>query len=650
MATRKASRSTGVTIAFEALSIEGGLLSPEWLSRVAQREAPDQAEADYRVPKGLGLRDEIGRFWRIAQAHHRELVVARAAGARQKERADRFVNGLLSESLGFASLAPAAPVEIGGRSYPVGFAALGGRVPVVVGPDGGGLDTLDPGFGDGTRRRSPFGLAQEFLNAEEGALWGVASDGATLRILRDNASLTRPSWVEADLDRIFAEERYADFAALWLLAHETRFGRPGQPARDCPLEAWREAGREEGTRAREHLRGGVEEALLALGQGFLQHPANGTLRAALQGGTLAKRDYFQELLRLAYRLIFLLTVEERGLLHPDGASDATRKLYGEGYGLRHLAERSLRRSAHDRYSDLWDGLTVVFRGLAAGEPRLGLPALAGLFAPDQCPSLDSARLENRHLLHAVFRLAWLRESTGLSRVNWRDMGPEELGSVYESLLELVPQVTEEARAFSFATGAETKGNARKTSGSYYTPDSLFRCFDSASTRSSRRRSRRMPASRPPPRPKRFLGLGRRPRPRLGPLPPSSRPAPRRADRAPRGRGRPPRRLPPRPPAGRQPVDLRRRPEPDGRRTLQGEPSGWKRSSRASRSPSSTRTSSTATPSSERPRPGWRRDSRRRLGSHRGGRPEGGERPQEAEQGGRRRAAFARDALDERGRG
>lgn len=480
MATRKASRSTGVTIAFESLSIEGGLLSPEWLSRVAQREAPAQAEADYRVPKGLGLRDEIGRFWRIAQAHHRELALARAAGARSKERAERFVTGLLAESLGFASLAPASPVEIGGRSYPVGFAALGGRVPVVVGPDGGGLDTLDPAFGDGTRRRSPFGLAQEFLNVEEGALWGVASDGATLRILRDNASLTRPSWIEADLDRIFAEERYADFAVLWLLAHETRFGRPGQPARECPLEVWREAGREEGTRAREHLRGGVEEALLALGQGFLQHPANGALRAALQGGALSKRDYFQELLRVAYRLIFLLTVEERGLLHPDGASGEARKLYAEGYGLRRLAERSLRRSAHDRFADLWDGLTVVFRGLAAGEPRLGLPALAGLFAPGQCPNLDVARLENRHLLQAVFRLAWLRESTGLSRVNWRDMGPEELGSVYESLLELVPQVTEEARAFSFATGAETKGNARKTSGSYYTPDSLVQVLlDSA---------------------------------------------------------------------------------------------------------------------------------------------------------------------------
>src|SRR6185295_1563813 len=175
-----------------------------------------------------------------------------------------------------------------------------------------GLDTLSPTFGDDGRRRSPFGLAQEYLNAADGAMWGFASDGSTLRVIRDNASLTRPAWIEADLQRIFTEERYADFAALWLLCHETRFGREGQPAAECALEAWRNAGREEGTRAREHLRRGVEEALVALGQGFLAHPENQSLRTDLQKGTLSKKDYFNQLLRLVYRLIFLLAVEERG--------------------------------------------------------------------------------------------------------------------------------------------------------------------------------------------------------------------------------------------------------------------------------------------------------------------------------------------------
>lgn len=473
-------RAREAQLAFEALSIEGGLLSPDWLARAAQLSAGGQSESDYRIHKGLNLRDEIGRFWRIAQAHWTDFAIGLEGKAEARFLAERFVEALLRDSFGFASLVKAEPVLLDERSYPIGFAGLGGRVPVVVAPAGSGLDTLSRLFGDGTRRRSAFGLAQEYLNAADGAMWGLASDGLTLRIVRDNASLTRPAWIEADLMRLFTEERYSDFAALWLLMHESRFGRADQPVTDCSLEAWRIAGREEGTRAREHLRRGVEDALISLGQGFLTHSDNQALRSALQSGTLSTKDYFNQLLRLVYRLIFLLTVEERGVLHPEDTDEKAKLLYATGYSLRRLRERSVKRSAHDRFSDLWEAAKIVFRGVAAGEFRLGLPALAGIFTLSQCPALDAARLENRSLLLAVFKLSWLREDSGLSRVNWRDMGPEELGSVYESLLELVPQITKDGRQFAFATGGETKGNARKTSGSYYTPDSLVQVLlDSA---------------------------------------------------------------------------------------------------------------------------------------------------------------------------
>lgn len=488
MAACRRARQREAQLAFEALSVEGGLISPEWLARVAQLGAGQQTEADYHIPKGLNLRDEIGRYWRIAQAYWADFAGGRAGGAPGKPLADEFVTALLKECLGFGSLVAREPVTKGERTYPLGFSALEGRVPVIIvaprpvadGDSKSALDDLSSDLGDAGRKRSAFGLAQEYLNAEDDALWAVVSDGLTLRICRDNASLTRPAWIEADLARIFTEERYADFAALWLLAHETRFGAPGQPASTCYLEAWRAAGREEGTRAREFLRDGVEEALVALGKGFLVHPENQALRAAVREGKLARDAYFQELLRLVYRLIFLLTVEERDLLHPEGVADRVKGLYAQGYGLRRLRDRSVKRSAHDRFGDLWEGLKIVIRGVAAGEQRLGLPALGGLFAADQCPDLDAARLENRWLLTAIFKLSWLKGEAGLARVNWRDMGPEELGSVYESLLELVPLIPENGRGFGFATGDETRGNARKTTGSYYTPDSLVQVLlDSA---------------------------------------------------------------------------------------------------------------------------------------------------------------------------
>ncbi len=468
----RTSRRVETLLAFDALSIEGGLLGAEWLGKVAQLEAPGQEPADYRVPKGLHIRDEIARSWRIAEACWKELETGRSSGGDPQALAERFLEVLLRDAFGFASLTRVEPRTIGERVYPVRFFALGDRVPVVVAPAGAGLDTPLPELGDGRRRRSAFGLLQEYLNASEAAVWGLACDGATLRIARDNASLTRPAWIEADLARIVGEELYPDFAALWLLAHESRFGRVEDPAAACPLEVWREAGREEGIRARDKLSTGFRQALEILGQGFLSHAANTKLRSALHAGDLTRERYFEQLLRLVYRIIFLLAVEERDLLHPKRASNAARRLYEGGYALQRLRDRAIRRSAHDHQSDLWEGVKIVFRGLAGGEPRLGLPALAGLFAPHECPDLDAAKLENRALLGALFHLAWLREPSGLVRVNWRDMGADELGYIYEGLLELVPQITQDGRSFSFAGEAESRGHARKTTGSYYTPDEL----------------------------------------------------------------------------------------------------------------------------------------------------------------------------------
>ena len=471
MAPRR-SRPGEARIAFDALSIEGGLLGAEWLGKVAQLDATAQKPADYHVPDGLNIRDEIARSWRIAQACFRKMEAGRASGGDARVLAERFLQAFLRDAFGFTSLAPAEPTTIDERVYPVRFFALGDRVPIVAAPAGAGLDTPLPELGDDRRRRSAFGLLQETLNASGAALWGLATDGLSLRIARDNASLTRPAWIGADLGRIFTEDLYPDFAALWLLAHESRFGRADDPPESCPLEVWREVGRQEGTRARDKLSDGFRQALEILGQGFLSHAANRKLRSALHAGDLTREHYFGQLLRLVYRLVFLLTVEERELLHPRDAPDSARRLYAEGYGLRRLRDRAVRASAHDAQGDLWEAVRIVFRSLADGEPRLGLPALAGLFAPDECPDLDAARLDNRALLGALFHLAWLRERSGLVRVNWRDMGPDELGYVYEGLLELVPQITGAGRSFSFAGAAESQGHARKITGSYYTPDEL----------------------------------------------------------------------------------------------------------------------------------------------------------------------------------
>lgn len=477
-------RKARATLNLPTLKLEGGLFLPDKLEKAAQGRASAQSEADYGTPKGVKLKDEYSRAFQIACAQWQHF-------AAQLERADvdaaqlatAFVHELLRDAFGYAALQAASAQQVGELRYPVSLMA--GTLPVLVAPHTQGLDEADARFavqGGGNRKKAPFQAMQELLNASEALQWGIVSNGKQLRLLRDAASLTRPSFLEVDLADLLGGQRYAEFANVWRLLHASRAFRPGQGATACIWEQWRSEGQQEGTRVRDGLRNGVEQALLTLGSGFLQHPANHALRAALNDGTLSKDECFQQLLRLIYRLIFVFTVEERGVLHPQEDSaeaQVARRAYAEGYALARLRELCLKRRARTRHDDQWQAIRIVFRGLAQGEPRLALPALGGLFAPQQCTDLDNANLDNAHLLTGLQHLRWAVVAQGkgssLTPVDYRNMGPEELGSVYESLLELVPAIDLPARTFGFVGRTEegsTAGNARKLTGSYYTPDSL----------------------------------------------------------------------------------------------------------------------------------------------------------------------------------
>ncbi|RWA28610.1 type II restriction endonuclease [Pseudomonas veronii] len=489
---------------FDSLRVEGGIFPGEFLNAVRDLKLKGQGSTDYGLHRTLKLRDEVSRYWRIAKAEWEAFNEAR-----QRQDADRtmlaverFLVPLLQQVFAFTDLqACRQPRSLGERRFPLtheagyveqdpadsGFALGMGasseprriaHIPLVLtGPDFD-LDKSHLAFGDEGRRRSPQGLLQEYLNASGEALWGIVSNGLVLRILRDNPSMTRPAFVEVDLVRLFEDDLYSDFVALWLTLHASRFLAQNGKVTQCWLEQWCEQAAIEGERARDDLRAGVEQALRALGGGFVAHPANKALREALSTGQLSSNDYFQQLLRLVYRLLFLLTAEDRNILHdPATATPEACRLYAQGYSLSLLRERARKRRLYDDYADLWQALSTTFAALRNGQPLLGLPALGGLFAGEQCQDLESAHLGNKALLGAIRAVTWVQRKNGATRINYRDMDTEELGSVYESLLELIPRINPAASPWQFgfigdAEGESDQGNARKTSGSYYTPDSL----------------------------------------------------------------------------------------------------------------------------------------------------------------------------------
>jgi hypothetical protein len=325
---------------------------------------------------------------------------------------------------------------------------------------------------------APHSLVQDYLNHTE-SLWGIVTNGLTIRLLRDCTFVRRQAYVEFDLAGMLEEQRFQDFAALYRLLHVTRLPRGAEDANDCFLEKYYSHSVEQGGRVREHLRDGVEQCLTMLANGFLRHHRNDDLRrrtapSCTDHDRITAENLYRQLLVLVYRFLFLLVSEDRGLL---GASP----LYREHYGIARLRRLLDHRGAFSDHDDLWQSLRVLWYVLALDQPQplfsnqpmasvLGLPVLNGdLFAVQ---AIDGCTIANHDLLDALWRLTWYQESASSvpRRVNYAALDVEELGSVYESLLEFHPAVDVDHAGrpgFRFVTGSE-----RKTTGSYYTPPEL----------------------------------------------------------------------------------------------------------------------------------------------------------------------------------
>ncbi|MCZ7576331.1 MAG: N-6 DNA methylase [Dehalococcoidia bacterium] len=333
--------------------------------------------------------------------------------------------------------------------------------------------------GQGGRGRAPHSQVQEYLNNGE-ALWGLVTNGKKLRLLRDSATFSRPTYVEFDLDRMAEENLYSEFVLLYRLVHRTRLPVSSSDAHECYLEKYYRQGVEQGGRVKEKLRDGVESALETLGTAFLAHPASDELRDALRSGKLSDADYYRQLLRLIYRLLFLLVAEERRqLFDRETGARELQQVYTDHYSMSALRDR-VDRISGDRHSDLWQGLLTTFRVFrhddAAG--KLGLHALDGeLFGPNGCRDLETALCDNAAIVRAMKALSWFEDTEGrgrrrrgvMRRVSYGQLNVEELGSIYEALLDYAPKVDLDPPRFRLVTGSE-----RKTTGSYYTPAELVR--------------------------------------------------------------------------------------------------------------------------------------------------------------------------------
>ncbi|MGQ5603569.1 Eco57I restriction-modification methylase domain-containing protein [Streptomyces sp. EKS3.2] len=465
---------------FTAVHTVGGLLPVDMLVRISEgKDVSGSKPADYGLPSSRSVRDEAERSWEYLKPLWRDL--------RKHLPEDRETGVPAADPTGRADADWLAPLwrELGfGRLTAVGVAGITAdsdaekKFPVshrwhhALIHQAAWNAELDKRPG-GAGTVPPQSMLQECLNRTEAHLWGVLTNGRQVRLLRDSSALATASYVEFDLEAIFDGELFSEFVLLYRLLHASRFEVvEGAAPSSCWLEKWRTEAIASGTRALDQLRKGVQEAITALGTGFLRHPENTALREDVRPKALQAA-----LLRLVYRLLFVFVAEDRDALLSPGADGIARERYETYFSSARLRAHARKRRG-TAHGDLYEALRIVLAALGdeKGRPELGLPGLGGLFNEVEADApLRDLKLSNEALLTAVRHLSQVRD--GSSRrwraVDYRHLDAEELGSVYESLLELEPKYSAVERTFQLV---EVAGNTRKTTGSYYTPSSLIECL------------------------------------------------------------------------------------------------------------------------------------------------------------------------------
>jgi hypothetical protein len=261
-----------------------------------------------------------------------------------------------------------------------------------------------------------------------GAAWALCQNGREIRVVDARRTYAR-RYLQFDLNLSI---RDADaFAVLWGLLRADAFGRAGETVIDRALA--------------------------------LSDAHQATIGAALERGvrssvttlttTLGARAADQAL-TIVFRILFLLFAEARGLVpmwHPT---------YRKAYAVGALADQAVAGFSQGLWAALQATSRLAHAGCHAGE-LVVTPFNGRLFEPARTPLGESRRINDTTVRSVLLALATTVSEGGRRRVSYRDLGVEQLGAVYESVLDLTA-----------IDRPGTSRSARKQTGSFYTPRSL----------------------------------------------------------------------------------------------------------------------------------------------------------------------------------
>lgn len=301
--------------------------------------------------------------------------------------------------------------------------------------------------------------------------WGILTNGVRWRLYWAGARSISEEFLEIDLGSVLALGGHGDLFSdeetrdHWLRVFAVMFGREAFLRDGVDQRSFHDRARAEAAFYEERVAASLSR--LVFDQVF-PDLARALANSAPEASLSEVRD---AALVLLYRLLFLLYAEDRDLLP---VSDARY----DDYALRRLRLNIGERVTNgDTFSTsaarVWAHVSDLSRIIDKGDASVGIPPYnGGLFSSAGTPLLTGARIPDSVMVPALDALSYER-STGERRyINYRDLSVQQLGSIYERLLEF--EIVRGPGKVGDADYLTVRPNlfARKNSGSYYTPDEL----------------------------------------------------------------------------------------------------------------------------------------------------------------------------------
>jgi hypothetical protein len=298
--------------------------------------------------------------------------------------------------------------------------------------------------------------------------WGILTNGAKWRLYFSGARSTIDDYLELDFARVMGltddlfDSKISDKErSHWLTVFVAMFSRSAFERASAEAPSFHDIARRDAAFYEERVAKSLSDLVF---NSLYPRLAKAVAKAAPT--VVELDDVRQATLILLYRLLFVLYAEDRGLL-------PVRDSRFDDYALRHARlDIGRRKDEGDVFSSVarttWNRFADLSEMIDKGDPSVGLPPYnGGLFNSDRTPLLKSIALGDDVMADVIDALSFEQRGGQRRYINYRDLSVQQLGSIYERLLEFdlvkddVGHVDIRPNIF-----------ARKNSGSYYTSDDL----------------------------------------------------------------------------------------------------------------------------------------------------------------------------------